>query len=62
MLEAIARRARTPKEISSHTGLSFEEVLEVLNQLELEGLVERRLSGLLLKKEVYELTSGVGEA
>jgi DNA-binding PadR family transcriptional regulator len=57
VLEAIARRARTPKEISSHTGLSSEEVLEVLNQLELEGLVERRLSGLLFKKEVYELTS-----
>lgn len=57
VLEAIARGARSPEEVSSMTGLSIEEVLKVLDWLEAEGLVEKRVRGLIFKREVYEPTS-----
>ncbi|MFZ8824368.1 MAG: transcriptional regulator [Desulfurococcales archaeon] len=57
VLEAIARGARSPEEISSTTGLSIEEVLKILSWLNAEGLVEKRIRGLIFKREVYEPTS-----
>jgi predicted transcriptional regulator len=31
-------------------------VLEIINQLEAEELIERKIKGFIFKKEVYELT------
>ncbi|MCC6013481.1 MAG: MarR family transcriptional regulator [Candidatus Verstraetearchaeota archaeon] len=57
VLEAIARGANSYSKISKLTGISIYNVLEIVNQLEAEGLIERKIKGFIFKKEVYELTS-----
>jgi len=57
VLEVIARGARSLEDISSITGLSVEEVHKVLSWLEAEGLVEKKVRGVIFKREVYEPTS-----
>ncbi|NHV45223.1 MAG: MarR family transcriptional regulator [Candidatus Verstraetearchaeota archaeon] len=57
VLEAIARGANSYSKISKLTGISIYNVLEIINQLEAEGLIERKIKGFIFKKEAYELTS-----
>ncbi len=56
VLLAIAKGLKTPKDIAKKLNVRLEDVRNVLAILEARGLVEKKVRGLLFKKEVYELT------
>ena len=56
VLLAIANGLKTPKDIAKKLNVKLDDVKVVLLNLEAQGLVERKVKGLLFKKEVYELT------
>ena len=56
VLLAIANGLRTPKDIAKKLNVKLEDVKVALANLEARGFVERKVRGLLFKKEVYELT------
>jgi len=56
VLLAIANGLKTPKDIAKKLNVKLDDVKVVLDNLEAQGLVERKVKGILFKKEVYELT------
>ena len=56
VLLAIANGLKTPKDIAKKLNVKLEDVKVALANLEARGFVERKVRGLLFKKEVYELT------
>ena len=56
ILLAIAEGLKTPKAIVEKLNVKIDDVKNVLQDLEARGLVEKKIKGLIFKKEVYELT------
>ncbi len=56
VLLAVAEGLKTPKAIAEKLNVRIDDVEHILHNLEARGLVEKRIKGLIFKKEVYELT------
>ncbi len=56
VLMAIAEGMCNPKFIAKHLNVSLDDVKVAIDNLEAEGLIVKRIRGLIFKKEVYELT------
>jgi len=56
VLMAIAEGMSNPKFIAKHLNVSLDDVKVAVDNLEAEGLIVKRIKGLIFKKEVYELT------
>lgn len=56
VLEALSRGGKTKEDVAVMLGVDVRDAEALLASLEANGLVERRLKGLVFKKEVYVLT------